>query len=331
MRPILPLFFSFFIVFLSCNSSIAQTHTPLVEHFTNSWCPLCADGNVYYYRKLDKYRSKINHISYYVPIPYAQCEFYQASKAGRDARMNFYDIVGTPSALIDGKMGNGPLPTDMNYMVAADKQPDYSLVFTKNSSSEVALTLTTLHDITESLSLNMYVAVIEKEIDKKTPNQEEKHFDVFRGFISSNEGNLVVIPANTKAGTQFNLSFVSNADFSQGFSKYKYIAFIQNSGTKEVLESQSAEVNNSARSHLSYQNQKLTASPNPTDGAFTLSCPDITRITGVEIYDSQGKKVFTARNPENLNFNVNLFPGIYVIKVQSTDSLVPYSTKLIIK
>lgn len=309
----------------------AQSHFPLVEHFTNSRCPLCADGNVYYYRKLDKYREKVNHISFYVPIPYNQCEFYQASKSGSDARMVFYNIIGTPCALLDGKITNGTLPTDMNYMVAIDKTPHYSLELKKTSSTEVKLRITPLIDISETIQLNVYVAIIEKEIDKLTPNQETKHYDVFRGFISANDGNGISIPAGTKKGEHFEMNWNVNFNFTNSLDKYKYVAFIQNNITKDVLESQSSEIDSKAGNNSITEPQKLVIAPNPTSGNFKIVNNTTSTIESVDVYNSMGNKIFSASQSKNLEYNLNLTSGIYFVHSKLHSQIKPIINKLIIQ
>jgi hypothetical protein len=76
--------------------------TSVVEHFTNTYCSVCASRNPGFYGNLAAF-PQVLHIAYYPSSPYAACPFNQMNRPENDARTRFYGIYGsTPRLVING-------------------------------------------------------------------------------------------------------------------------------------------------------------------------------------------------------------------------------------
>jgi thiol-disulfide isomerase/thioredoxin len=74
----------------------------LIEHFSNTWCPICAGRNPDFYALVQKYSKNIHQISIHPPYPYSGCPLYQYNKAENQERANYYNIQGTPALVLNG-------------------------------------------------------------------------------------------------------------------------------------------------------------------------------------------------------------------------------------
>ena len=74
----------------------------LVEHFTNTYCSVCASKNHGFYANLWRY-PQVWHVAYHPSSPYAACPLSMANVPENDARTNYYGVYGgTPRLVIQG-------------------------------------------------------------------------------------------------------------------------------------------------------------------------------------------------------------------------------------
>ena len=92
-------------------NSEAQNRKVLVEHFTNTKCPICKSNNPGFYTRYNKYKENAIHIYIHPSVPYSSCALNLANVPGNSARQNNYDLFGTPTAYLDGKSGGSNLPS----------------------------------------------------------------------------------------------------------------------------------------------------------------------------------------------------------------------------
>ncbi|HQW54629.1 MAG TPA: T9SS type A sorting domain-containing protein [Saprospiraceae bacterium] len=321
--------FTILFLFLSFGGQ-SQTHTPLVEHFTNSRCPACAAQNVEFYRKLDKYKGQVNPISFYIAVPYRTCELYIASKSGSDARQLLYNIVGTPSAQIDG-YSKMQFPTDMAYLDAIRLPAEFSIEFLESSTQKITVRITALNNIDTTTKLNLFIALTEKNVSYVAPNGETTHLNVFRKFAEDN-GTSIVFPAGTAKGEEivksFDFSYVANwipNDFN-------YTAFIQSPLSNQVFESKRTEISNSVA--IGFQNKMSLAVdiyPVPAVDRINILIKEplesliIRNLTG-EIINSWQKRNLIVSDI----LTYEMVPGIYFLEVISADNLKSATKKFIV-
>lgn len=328
-KPLYIQIFTLLLLFLSFRGQ-SQSHTPLVEHFTNSRCPACAAQNGEFYRKLDKYSGQVNPITYYIAVPYRTCELYLASKSGSDARQLLYNIVGTPSAQIDG-YSKMQFPTDMAYLDAIRLPAEFSIVFLESSTQKITIKITSLKNIDTTTSLKLFVALTEKNVSYNAPNGETNHPNVFRKFAEDN-GTSIVFPSGTVVGD----AVVKTFDFSYGTqwipNDFNYTAFIQSPLSQQVFESMRTEISNVVATGV--QNKMSLAVdiyPVPAVDRINflikqpLECLILRNLTG-EIIKSWPKNNLIVSDI----LTYELTPGIYFLEAISADNLKSATKKFIV-
>lgn len=327
----LPIFF-----FLSL-SLVAQKKTSLVEHFTNSRCPICAVNNPGFYARYNKYKEDVIHISYHPSIPYNDCIFYLANKEGNGARQSLYELIGTPTAFLNGKKGAGSLPSDAEYQNAISQKATYDLTINSASPDKVNLTITTLENLPNGASLRLFVALSENEVSYNAPNGETKHFNVFRKFLGDqNYGIVVNFSAGSTANSAKSLSLGAiNYPGVNDWSKFSIIAFINPDGEKDILQATKQTVGTVAETKA-IGNIQTFVFPNPSCDAVRISWPDITlRDIEIKVFDMQGNiRMFVeqdaGRNFIELNTS-GLAPGTYIYQLNDPEKRVLSNGKFIIQ
>src|SRR5580765_1346486 len=90
------------LLYIQPTSAQPVPRTTVVEHFTNTFCSVCASRNPGFYSNLAAFPDVL-HISIYPSAPYPACPFNQMNKAEQDARANYYGVLGaTPRLVING-------------------------------------------------------------------------------------------------------------------------------------------------------------------------------------------------------------------------------------
>ncbi len=73
---------------------------------------------------------------------------------------------------------------------------------------------------------------------------------------------------------------------------------------------------------------EISVSPNPSNGHFTLDLGELTADV-VEIYNLQGQVVSSIKNVQQHNYDLNVAPGVYILRIQSAGA--QGEIKLIVK
>ena len=173
------------------NTSHAQVvpKTSVVEHFTNTYCSICASRNPGFYSNLANF-PQVLHLAYYPSAPYPACPFNQLNKAENDARTNYYGIYGaTPRLVVNGTV----LPGNANY-----SSPDI-LQGTSNATSDYSLRITTRRiDATQAEAilhirkvgtnslqqLQLFAVLTEDTVHFNANNGESEHYDLFHKSLT---------------------------------------------------------------------------------------------------------------------------------------------------
>lgn len=304
----------------------------LIEHFTNSWCSICKSKNPGFYTTIAPYAADIHHISIHPSTPYPQCIFYQANKDENQARANYYSVTGTPRVALNGTLlppTSTLLPlTNLQTALAQKTAPISVKVSDVISGGNLRTTVQVKYD--QALPTGNYVLhvmVAEKLINLKTPNQEEQHHDVFRDRLTPEAGyGLTSGTAGMTVETSYNVPL--NAAWNA--ADLYVIAFVQNTATKEVLNSGSrfdVSVNTS-----DVAVQSLTLQPNPANERawFSVDAPDTT--AEVELYSVDGRQCtadISMQGNTGYIATQHLSEGLYVVKVKNGNRI--YTGKLMVR
>jgi hypothetical protein len=328
----------FILMFLVGNiNSEAQNRKVLVEHFTNTKCPICKSNNPGFYTRYNKYKENAIHIAIHPSVPYNSCALYLANVPGNSARQNNYDLFGTPTAYLDGKSGGSNLPSEAEYMNAISKPANYELKFIDPNPSQVRMEIKTLNSLPSGASIKLYVALTEKDLEYNAPNGEQHHYDVFRKFLDeSNDGIQISFPAGANAGDVISYSF-GQIDYPvSNYNDYNLISFLQSNSSTEILQAEITAIGPGASiSHVNFNNIKLNSYPNPVVSTLNIDWQnDNFKPQSIEIFNENGQLVNKTpvriiKNKTTIQID-QLSQGLYLFKLIGDNNSFGYG-KFIVK
>ncbi|MCO6478705.1 MAG: Omp28-related outer membrane protein [Phaeodactylibacter sp.] len=208
----------------------------LLEHFTNTRCPICANANPGFYNTIAGYEGDYHHIAYHPSVPYSSCIFYQANTEENGARQDYYSIFGTPRVFFNGSNGisAGQATASMMEDRIGQTSPLAIQVRESGQSNRNVEVEVFSMDTPPGGGLRLFVAVVEKEIQYNAPNGETLHHDVFRDMLTDKDGDPFT-PAAAGGSVTASFDFTVQGEWQE--SQVYVIAFVQNYATKEVYNS----------------------------------------------------------------------------------------------
>ena len=292
---------NFYLILLLCLPMTLSAQVKkylLVEHFTNTNCPICTNVNPGIYAALDKYPDNTHHVSIHPRFPYSSCALYQFNTEMNDARTNYYGNFGsTPTVFLDGtRVSSGQSSLEQEFEAGLTlTSPIHILVEEGGARSrDVSVTITNYGDIPEG-DYVITVAVLEQTVNYTGGNGESEHYDVLRAFVTDPAGDAISLPAK---GESMTLSY--DAEIPTGvFSEEAYIlAFVQETTSGAILNSgtrfDEAVVTSANDIELE---SSLQLFPNPAQDMLELSVSSDFNIRAVQLLDASGKVV------RSLNFD----------------------------
>jgi len=231
---------------LSCElESFAQSRIILLEEFSNVSCTPCvAMNHLIDTLKKDFYPDHLAVIKYATDFPSAVDPFYLNNTADNDNRINYYQVLFTPTLIIDGlKYSAGStqqkLIESINQRLQVHAQAIIELdVEMVNNKLHIAIDLIIENSLeTEKKQLLMFTVITEEESLFEEPpgsNGETSFSYIMRRFVPDCEG---ISLAQTEYGQR--VSYNYDIDIEQCWNKSKVciIVFLQNAETKEVKQS----------------------------------------------------------------------------------------------
>ncbi|MCS6930154.1 MAG: T9SS type A sorting domain-containing protein [Saprospiraceae bacterium] len=328
-----------FLVWLFAQALWAQQQPKqyvLIEHFTNSRCPICASRNPAFYDLIRQYAKDIHHLAIHPSVPYSTCVFYQANPPHNTARANFYGINGTPRVVLNGipvPAGNPLLPA-ATLQAALGKTSPVAIEVKEagTAPTKTAQIIVRTFGNTPPGTYKLWVAVAEKTVNYNAPNGENKHYDVLRAFLTNPDGNDISLPP-PGGSVSFNFSYTHTQPngWTSHYDSLYVLAFIQEINTKAVLNSGTrfdpvfTEVSApSASAH------SVLCFPNPTaDQTYVALSGEYVR--SVEVCSSNGQCFaveYTLEAGDRLRLSLSSFPpGLYYIRL--TTDLGAYTGRII--
>ncbi len=215
----------------------AQAQHVLVEHFTNTPCPICAQNNPKIYNVLDQFAGKVHHISIHTDSPYPSCVLHNFNAQDNKARQNYYDVFSTPRVYVNGKSSSASqealLAQDIEAALA-NARP-LTIVVTESQGVTRDLTLTISNSaLLEASDYRLFIAIVEEEVNYQAPNGENLHHDVLRDYVTSADGDPIDLP---KSGQSMENTYeITIPDGVQSDEAY-VLAYVQDVNTREILGS----------------------------------------------------------------------------------------------
>lgn len=325
-------FFSLFFLSLGFSALIAQEipKNPLIEHFTNTFCSVCASRNPAFYNTIDNAPNAV-HIAFHPSSPYPTCPLNQHNMTENDARTNFYGIFGgTPRVVLNGNVipAANPLLSAMDLELASnettpfDIQIEQFLVGTDSMYAEIRISTVAPTPIT---SAGLVVAVNEKELQFAAQNGENMHYDVFRKFL---ENGAIGLPSN---GNEITLSYGTRLDAEWNASEITTTAFLQENSNNVLQAKQSDKLNVPATSISEVINVDEAIFPNPAKNFITIDNSS-GQLSRVEIYNIIGSQVASIdlNSEQSVKLNVSDFErGSYIVRISDITQKL-YTRKLVL-
>lgn len=232
-------------MFLFLQNTFAQKKV-LIEQFTNSGCPPCAGNTPIVAAYANTNPDSVLMIAYHTSFPYLDSMYFENTVMS-DARVSYYSISGVPAGRIDGNFFSGNLVPVLSTSIPSRMAsvPLYGITFNSaimnNSQLTTQIACESFSNSNQSEALVVQIAVVEKNVLKSSysaspgANTENVYPWVARqllpdengtSLLNKYSGGIDVINANT--------ILVNIKDPSQ----VRLIAFIQNTVTKEVYQSE---------------------------------------------------------------------------------------------
>jgi hypothetical protein len=322
----LPLFFLFYAV----NGQQAVKKYVLLEHFTNTKCPICANKNPAFYNLINQYPNDVHHISIHPSVPYNTCVFYLANPTENNARTSLYEVQGTPQVALNGVIApfGSALLTSATLQAQLNQTSPLYLKVTETGSGttrNVAIEARSVGAVPTG-NYKLFAAIVEKQIDYNAPNGEAVHHDVFRKMLPDING-VTYNPAAQGQSVQFNFDYTLNAAWNA--NQVYVVAFIQNTMTKEVLNS-GTKFDPIFTATQTPAITQLSTAPNPAQDFTTIQLENADDVQRVDLIDLNGRQMQTSYTREQTQLNIGLEQvpsGVYFIKITTTDKT--YTAKLV--
>lgn len=290
----------------------------VAEHFTNSFCSVCANRNPGLFQTLAQY-PQVLHLAIYPSAPYAACPLNQYNKPAQDARTNYYIIYGsTPKLIVQGReIPSGTAFTNPSIFTSeSDSLTAFDAVMSiRQLSSNTGEARVSIYkkDLSDLDSLWLYAVLAQDTLHFAANNGEQHHYDVFKKSIWGINPVKVAVPGNLADSVSYTTTFTIDA------------AWASNTISATVLlQRNDKRLEQAARSGrlLLANSPTAIATPVSTRGMYVYPNPAGDRLSfsespsgNVAIYNLQGKLLQEAPVSTNNTLMLHdLAPGIYFIR-----------------
>lgn len=329
MKHNILLFFSLLFYFFLSAQEVPKNI--LVEHFTNTRCSVCASKNPAFYNTIDNYE-KVIHLAYHPSSPYSSCVFSQHNISGNDNRTNDLGVYGsTLRVVVNGEVK----ATSSNLISSSDLDPQNNLTtpfdiqlnqFQVGADSMYTEIVLSTVSGTNRTSARLYVALAEETINYNAPNGENVHHDVFRKFLTANNGIVINLPNN---GNDTTILFGQKIDQEWDGAELITVAFLEGNNTiLQANKSDKLDFTTGITDAIIINNVLY---PNPVKDYIYIN-NDAQLIDRIEIYNILGSKVkdFNLNDVKKTKLNVSsLNEGNYIVRLYDKQNQI-YTTKIIV-
>ncbi len=290
-----------------------------LEHFTNTRCGICAGANPGFYNLLNGYKNQYHHMTVHPPIPYSACLLYQSNPSDNSQRSNFYNIVGTPTLVINGlakkslsSVTASTLNAELNKLSPVEVVVKEGGTTIRNATIEVKTVGTKPGGI-----YKLYAVALEKELNYASPNGEKLHHNVFRDFLTAADGDPIDL-AGTGSSVIKNYSITIPPGWVE--NQIYILAWIQDANTKEVLNS--GTVFDGVTANQDLQSLQFKIYPNPVQDVLKLEWSNpLAASATISFTNVLGKEIYTGSlkaGSKQFQYPVaNFAKGIYFVRIQS--------------
>lgn len=226
--------------------SFAQQRKVLVESFSQASCGPCAAQNPALETLLTANPTKAVAIKYQVSWP-GYDPMYLQNPAEIDARVSYYGISGVPDRVLDGtNQDANQANIDSRYAVASPINMSISHTINPGFTTANVNVTITAPAVWNPSNTVLHVGMVEKTIDFASApgsNGETEFHNVMRKMLSGWTGNAVVASNFASAGGSqtFTFSDVAIPSYIYDLAEVGFVAWVQNTTTKEVYQANMSE------------------------------------------------------------------------------------------
>lgn len=301
----------------------------LLEHFTNSVCPVCKARNPGLYGLVDQYSADVHHIAYHPPVPYSSCIFYQHNPTENKDRADYYDVFGTPVVSANGApaVGLQSFTTTVLQTYLGQTSPVLVQVSESANGSQrtAGISVVTVGTVPGG-TYKLFAAIVEKRVDYNSPIGSNIHRNVFRKMLAGIDG-ATYEPASP--GSSVNYSYTFDIDPAWVADSIYVVAFIQNTADKNVLNSGTKFDPVIVSAGDVSAPQTVQIQPNPATAEAWVSLPG-KEIHRLDVFSIGGQLARTSVETRQDLVQIpldGLAPGLYVVKMTGKEGV--YVGKLV--
>ena len=212
----------------------------LLEDFANTSCAPCVESNKIIEELKETYPERLVSVKFPTNFPGPNDPFYLAGKTYCDFRRSYYNVLFAPTIVLDGTVK--PIPTDKaDITQKVESLLNTQALFAVNVAGSVVGSSYKINvelEIPEITGLNfsemvLYAVITETNIQFAAPNGETEFFDVMRTVLPSNDGQSL---SNVTQSGKYSFNFEQTLDPQWNSSNINVVAYVQNSGTKEIYQ-----------------------------------------------------------------------------------------------
>lgn len=293
---------------------------PIVEHFTNTKCSICASKNPGFYANLAAH-PEVTHLSIHPSSPYPTCILNQQNKEDNDARTNYYGIYGgTPRLVLNGNPISAGTsytsPTLFNPILNLTTPFSLELQQVKFSDHTIGTKVVLKTVATTSLSeAVLFVGLVEDTVFVNGGNGEPTHLNVLRNALTDPEGTTVAVPA---LGDSIVVEFSTAANAVWDFDRMYSLAILQDASNQDVLQTGKSGYGELVSSAQDLQGGlELRIWPNPAHDQVLVELPGNGEAE-IVLFSATGQLVYRGRVGSATPIDVSSFNnGLYMAKVVS--------------
>lgn len=215
---------------------------PLFEHFTQASCGPCASQNPYFQAVYYANESNLHHVAYHTSWPGID-PMYDFNPSESDAMVDYYGVSGVPDMIQNGMDVGSPagVTQDIVNNLLTETSPIRVVVSesTVGTTRNVHIEVVTVGTVPAG-TYKLKAAVVEHIIEYGSApgtNGETEFPNVFRESITGTSG-VAITPAAIGSSVTFDYSYTLDPIYVE--ENIYALAWVQNSSTKEVLNSGSA-------------------------------------------------------------------------------------------
>lgn len=310
--------------FISFSASFAQpvAKTVVAEHYTNTYCSICASRNPGLYTNLSNH-PQVLHVAYHPSAPYAACPLSMHNVAENNARTNYYGIFGgTPRLVIQGDV----ISASANYADAAlytsvlGQTTPFSLRVTLmpfGSDSVITRVVVKKEDASSLTDLQLYGALVEDTLFFAAANGESRSYDVFRKSVWGATSLSITAPAAVGDSLVYTRTSAVNAVWLR--SRMYALVMLQDADKNMVQATRSANLPSAAATPLMAATTNINIFPNPANSKLWIKAADSVFPISYSLYEATGRQIQNAVLEQAQSYiDISALPkGVYTLKLSN--------------